>query len=143
LTLQEAYFFLLIDSFMVSIILPMQESLAFVAMQVFGSYNSYLMILIASCGITLGMTANWLLGKAISTTLKLNNSSKLTTYNITNAKLTKFIEKNIYYFLLLVWVPILGSIISVFCGFLNSKLKLFLPIVMTATVLYHSFAIFY
>ena len=106
----EVYFFLLADSFMTSLILPMQSHLVFPVMLIMGGYNIYFTVLVASFGALIAFVANWYLGYFILLTSK---------YNPKGGKAIGFVgfcRDHSAWLLVLSWVPILGSVISVVMG---------------------------
>ena len=114
----ETYLFLLADSFMSGLVLPIRYELVFTAMKIFGGYNLYFAGLISTIGITIASTLNWLLGRALRTFKKdVAGSAK-------NAKLEEILtmlKTHGHWAGLLGFIPILGPIVIVFTGIVQSK----------------------
>lgn len=130
MTLLEAYAYLLVDCFTTMLLLPLQYNFVIVAMKIFGTYNPFIIAFVGAFGAGLGACANWLLGKVISKAMPLEPESERAK------KLLKFLQDKSAFFLLLSFIPFVGSVITVAYGAIVGKFRLFFPIVFAAHLMY-------
>jgi membrane protein YqaA with SNARE-associated domain len=128
----ETYSFLLADSFMSSLILPIQGKVAFPAMLLFGGYNLYLMVFAALIGTTLAAIFNWILGRIIVTAVKYKpNGAKA-------EKALNFFRSYGIWILLLSWIPVIAPILTALTGAAAISFKRVIPVIFIVNLLYYS-----
>jgi membrane protein YqaA with SNARE-associated domain len=133
----EVYNFLLADGIMSFLILPMKGQLVFPAMEIFGGYNIYIMVIITAIGTTIGAAANWFLGKFIVIASKFKPEAQSNRAQ----KFINFCRKRGLLLLALSWIPVFGSVVTVALGAVGTRFKLVLPIVFVVHIIYYSIAI--
>jgi membrane protein YqaA with SNARE-associated domain len=132
----EAYSFLFFDSLMGSLILPHPE-FVFHAMKIFGGYDKALMVIFASIGGTIGLCANWFLGKALTTCKK---HDFFTSDNLERTKLIeKYVKKYGLWASLLSPFYIAGALVVLALGFFEVSLKKIIPIALILKLIYYAF----
>ena len=135
----ETYFFLFVDSFFASLILPIRSEMALKAMVIFGKYNQYLIFTVAVFASVIGLFINYFIGKYLAfikrTNLFKDNQEQLT-------KITNFWNKYIIWFLPIAVFNVFGTVISLFCGFFQTKIKYFLLMVLFGKIAYYAIFIF-
>jgi membrane protein YqaA with SNARE-associated domain len=130
----EAYNFLFADSIMSTLILPMSGRLVFPAMQIFGGYNLYLMVAIATAGTVLGAAANWFVGKLIVIACKYNPDEQTGRAQ----KFVNFCRKNGLWLLILSWIPVFGTLLTAALGAVGVRFKRVLAIIFIVNLVYYS-----
>lgn len=128
----EAYVFLLADSAMSSLLLPIKANLVFPLMKLFGGYNTQLMIILAAVGTTIGAIANWGLGRFIGIASKYNPKGERTI------KFNNFLQKYGRWLLLFAWVPVLNGIIATGLGVVKIKLNQLVLLVLLVNIIYYT-----
>ena len=134
-----SYFQLFIISFLAATILPLSSELVLSTMLLTGSFDKYLLLVVASFGNVLGSSVNWYLGKKIL----IFKDKKWFPANKTQ------IEKNKIYFkkygiwsLLLAWVPVIGDPLTIIAGVLRVRFFTFFTLVSISKASRYVFLIF-
>lgn len=131
MTLAEAYSYLFFDSLMTSLIFPVKEIFVFVVMQIFGSYNMSLAIILAAIGSIFGHVINFGLGRLVV------RSNKFVPQGNVTLKIIAFYKKTAPAFMLFCWVPFLGALLVVMAGSaMASWRKMFLFIIPIQAIYY-------
>lgn len=134
----ETYLFLLTDSFMSGLVLPVKHSLVFSTMRLFGGYNLYLASVISTIGITLAACVNWLLGRALRS---LKKDTHIQKESPQIAKILDLLKIHGYWVALLGFVPILGPFITIFAGVVQTSFVRVITLVFITNLLWHYFNI--
>ena len=135
MTPTETYLFLLADSFITGLVLPAKDALVFPAMQIFGTYNLYFAGLISVIGITLAAPLNWLLGRALNSLKKRVAEAQS---NTTFEKVLSRLKMHGYWVGLLGFVPIIGPILTVFAGLVQTSLPRIIGLVFITNIIYYA-----
>jgi membrane protein YqaA with SNARE-associated domain len=134
----EAYSFLFFDSLMGALILPHPE-FVFHAMKIFGSYDKVLMVACASISGTIGLCANWFLGKALTTCKK---HDFFTSDNLERTKLIeKYVKKYGLWGSILAPFYIAGALVVLALGFFEVPLKKIIPIALILKLIYYNYSL--
>ena len=104
--------------------LPFASNATFTAMKMFGGHFMHLAVIIATLGATLGLLFNWFLGKLLQ---NLHTKSKLHLSPEHYSQAVTIFNKYGIFLLLLSWLPLM-KIVLIFAGFLNTRLKVALPL---------------
>lgn len=131
--LSEAYSFLFFDSMVSSFAILSRTRLVLPTMQLFGGYNPYAMIIIATLGSFVGHLANYGLGRFVLLATKYspeNNGERA-------QKFFNFCRKYGGFLLILSWVPVFGSFLSVALGFVKSPVKIIFSAIIAAHFVYY------
>ena len=112
---------------------PFASDATFPAMNLFGGYNMHIAAILATAGATAGLILNWFMGQLL---LKLHTTSKLPIRQDYYERVGYVFNKYLIFVLLLSWLP-LCKIILLLAGFLNSRLKFVLPLVVTGQLLFY------
>lgn len=134
----ETYLFLLTDSFMTGLVLPAKHSLVFSSMRIFGGYNLYIASFISTIGITLAACVNWLLGRALCS---LKKDHHITKENPQISRILGFLKIHGYWAGLLGFIPILGPLLTVFAGVIQTSFRRIIILVFVVNLLWHYFNI--
>jgi len=126
------YFFLFFVSFLAATILPLSSELTLVGLMNSGSYNSYLLISIASLGNILGSVFNWLLGYYL---LKYLNKKWFPFKKKQIDQASIWFKKFGIWSLFFAWVPIVGDPLTFLAGILKVKFYIFIALVSIGKIL--------
>ena len=120
-SLLEVYLLLLTDSFVASLILPLNKVSVFTAMCYFGTYSLPISVVVASLGASLGSYVNWFLGKLVYLA-RIEYQSR--SRGVTPAKKTlsnKFVAALLLLAVLSSWIYLVGAIVNVLCGYFRLR----------------------
>jgi membrane protein YqaA with SNARE-associated domain len=133
----EIYSLLFTDSLVSNFTFNISTELALHSMKIFGLYNSYLVILLASLAFMLAACINYGLGILCYNILAPLKKSEGTNANNIN---TDKIRRNKYlpFFLLLSAVPFFGKFIMLFAGFCKVRPMLAISIGSLSRLIYYS-----
>ena len=126
------YFFLFFFSFLAATIFPLSSELTLVGLMNSGSYNSYLLISIASLGNILGSVFNWLLGYYL---LKYLNKKWFPFKKKQIDQASIWFKKFGIWSLFFAWVPIVGDPLTFLAGILKVKFYIFIALVSIGKIL--------
>ncbi|WP_081326577.1 YqaA family protein [Wolbachia pipientis] len=116
----EKYCFLLIDSFISTLVLPVHQGFAFKTMLYFKEYNAILaMLFCRMIGCCLAGIVNWFLGRAIFYARTLYHSDDNHEHKLPCVLTACAV-------MLLSWIPVLGSVIQVIAGYLKLNIYVFI-----------------
>lgn len=116
----EAFSYVLSDSFMSAVVLPIQKDTAFPTMMMFGTYNLHLAVLFASIGAFLGALLNIFIGRL----LRLVSKDEEGTASAEKLnKIVFFMQKYSKLGLLFAWIPVFGAIFAFMVGFARVPYK--------------------
>jgi len=128
------YASLFLAAFLAATILPAQSELGLAGLLVSNSYNTMVLIAVASIGNTLGATINWVLGRGIA---HFQNHKWFPTSPKQLDMVSEWYRKYGRWSLLLSWVPVVGDPITVAAGLLREPFFSFLILVgLAKTVRY-------
>lgn len=132
MTFFEAYSFLFADIFMEVVILPLHGQVALTAMNIFGGYNHFLMMILSVLAGIIGSSVNLFIGKLIRLAGKFNHEGDFP------GKLLNIYNKYIVYILALIaCVPFIGAAFVILSGFTKAKLKLVFGLIAFNAVWYY------
>ena len=131
-----SYFQLFIISFLAATILPLSSELVLSTMLLTGSFDKYLLLVVASFGNILGSSVNWYLGKKI---LIFKDKKWFPANERQIAKGEIYFKKYGIWSLLLAWVPIIGDPLTIVAGILRVT---FLTLVSISKISRYVFLIF-
>ena len=134
-----SYFQLLIISFLAATILPLSSELVLSTMLLTGSFDKYLLLVVASFGNIFGSSVNWYLGKKI---LIFKDKKWFPVNEKQIAKSEMYFKKYGIWSLLLAWVPIIGDPLTVIAGILRVNFFTFLLLVSISKTSRYIFLIF-
>ena len=134
-----SYFQLLIISFLAATILPLSSELVLSTMLLTGSFDKYLLLVVASFGNIFGSSVNWYLGKKI---LIFKDRKWFPVNEKQIAKSEMYFKKYGIWSLLLAWVPIIGDPLTVIAGILRVNFFTFLLLVSVSKTSRYIFLIF-
>ena len=134
-----SYFQLFLISFLAATILPLSSELVLTTMLLTGTFDKYLLLVIASFGNIFGSSINWYLGKKI---LIFKDKKWFPASEEQIAKSEIYFKKYGIWSLLLSWVPIIGDPLTVIAGILRVKFLTFLVLVSFSKVSRYMFLIF-
>jgi membrane protein YqaA with SNARE-associated domain len=120
------YASLFLAAFLAATILPAQSELGLAGLLVSNSYNTMVLIAVASIGNTLGATINWVLGRGIA---HFQNHKWFPTNPKQLDMVSEWYRKYGRWSLLLSWVPVVGDPITVAAGILREPFFSFLILV--------------
>ena len=128
------YASLFLAAFLAATILPAQSELGLAGLLVSNSYNTMVLIAVASIGNTLGATINWGLGRGIG---HFKNNKWFPASPQKLDMVSEWYRKYGRWSLLLSWVPLVGDPITVAAGLLREPFFSFLILVgLAKTVRY-------
>ena len=128
------YASLFLAAFLAATILPAQSELGLAGLLVSNSYNTMVLIAVASIGNTLGATINWGLGRGIG---HFKNNKWFPASPQRLDMVSEWYRKYGRWSLLLSWVPVVGDPITVAAGLLREPFFSFLILVgLAKTVRY-------
>ena len=128
------YTSLFLAAFLAATILPAQSELGLAGLLASNSYNTMILIAVASIGNTLGATLNCALGRGIG---HLQNNKWFPTTPKQLDMVSEWYRKYGRWSLLLSWVPVVGDPITVAAGLLREPFFSFLILVgLAKTVRY-------
>ena len=134
-----SYFQLILISFLAATILPLSSELVLSTMLITGSFDKYLLLVVASFGNILGSSVNWYLGKKILT-FKDKKWFPASEKQIVKSEI--YFKKYGIWSLLLAWVPIIGDPLTLVAGILRVEFKIFLFLVSISKISRYIFLIF-
>ncbi|WP_347938757.1 YqaA family protein [Rickettsia oklahomensis] len=136
----EAYSLLFIDSFVSNLVICFQNELIFHSMEMFGSYNSLIMLLVATSASLSSNAVNYIFGIIVLNIFYASKNEK----NILRYKnlATLYYTYEIFILCLMVF-PFWGSLISLSSGFLKTKFLKFLSICSVAKICYYALTLYY
>ena len=134
-----SYFQLFIISFLAATILPLSSELVLSTMLLTGSFDKYLLLVVASFGNILGSSVNWYLGKKI---LIFKDKKWFPANERQIAKGEIYFKKYGIWSLLLAWVPIIGDPLTIVAGILRVKFFTFLILISISKISRYIFLIF-
>ena len=123
------YTSLFLAAFLAATILPAQSELGLAGLLASNSYNTMILIAVASIGNTLGATLNWALGRGIG---HFQNNKWFPTSPKQLDMVSEWYRKYGRWSLLLSWVPLVGDPITVAAGLLREPFFSFLILVGVA-----------
>ncbi len=126
------YASLFLAAFLAATILPAQSELGLAGLLVSNSYNTMVLIAVASIGNTLGATINWCLGRGIG---HFQNNKWFPASPKQLDIVSEWYRKYGRWSLLLSWVPLVGDPITVAAGVLREPFFSFLILVGIAKTL--------
>lgn len=126
--LLEAYMLLFTDTLFSNLAFNMATEIAIESMKIFGLYNNYLILLIASSAFAISTCINYALGKICYNILSPLRSEQAGERDININK----VRQNKYASLLLILspLPLFGNLILLFAGF--CKIRIF-PVMVIGT----------
>ncbi|MEH0831385.1 DedA family protein [Anaplasma bovis] len=117
----EVYLLLLTDSFVASLILPLNKVSVFTAMCYFGTYSLPLSVVTASLGASLGSYINWFLGKLVyQARIEYQSRARGLTQTGKNFS-NKFVAALLILAISSSWIYLVGAIINVLCGYFRLR----------------------
>jgi membrane protein YqaA with SNARE-associated domain len=132
----EMYSLLFTDSLVSNFAFNISTELALHSMKIFGLYNSYLVIMLASLAFMLAACINYGLGILCYNILAPLKSKGTNTNNINTDKIRR--NKYLPFFLLLSAVPFFGKFIMLFAGFCKVRPILAISIGSLSRLIYYS-----
>jgi membrane protein YqaA with SNARE-associated domain len=126
------YASLFLAAFLAATILPAQSELGLAGLLVSNSYNTMVLIAVASIGNTLGATINWCLGRGIG---HFQNNKWFPASPKQLDIVSEWYRKYGRWSLLLSWAPVVGDPITVAAGVLREPFFSFLILVGIAKTL--------
>ena len=130
------YSLLFTDSLVSNFVFNISTELALHSMKIFGLYNSYLVIMLASLAFMLAACINYGLGILCYNILAPLKSEGINTNNINTDKIRR--NKYLPFFLLLSAVPFFGKFIMLFAGFCKVRPTLAISIGSLSRLIYYS-----
>ena len=104
-----------------------------------GSFDKYLLLVVASFGNILGSSVNWYLGKKIL----IFKDKKWFPASGTKLEISEiYFKKYGIWSLLLAWVPVIGDPLTIIAGVLRVKFLTFLTLVSISKISRYVFLIF-
>ena len=104
-----------------------------------GSYDKYLLLVVASFGNVLGSSVNWYLGKKI---LIFKDKKWFPASEMQMKRSEIYFKKYGIWSLLLAWVPIIGDTLTIIAGGLRVRFLTFLTLVSISKISRYVFLIF-
>jgi membrane protein YqaA with SNARE-associated domain len=135
----EAYSYLFTDSLVTAILFVPSEELVIDVMRIFGSYDNYLIFLLAAVGSTVGSCANWVFGTFLR---KCVNREPFKDREKPLAHAEKLFKKHGKWSLLFSFVPLWGGLLTTAAGTLRSNFLEFLTLVTIGKFLFYGVKIF-
>lgn len=134
MNLIEAYLFLFFDSIMSVLIFVPNTEMVYKLMQIFQGYNQYVMILVASCGVVVGSSINYVFGRALHS-LK----QRINTYEDSSKfkHLASYVDQRLFWFLVLSLLPVIGVVITVASGFFRVRYYKVLLTILLSRIFYY------
>jgi len=132
----DHYSRILFESAWSASIIPFSSEATLSAMQSFGGFNLPLAVALSVVGATAGMSFNWFLGKML---FRLHQEKK--TFNVSEywyARVAALFNKYGVFLLLLSWLPLLKFVV-VIAGFLNTRYRFVLPLVILGHLFSYGF----
>jgi membrane protein YqaA with SNARE-associated domain len=117
-----AYLSLFLASLVAATILPAQSEMVLAGLLLSGSYNTYLLIAVASLGNVGGSVINWFLGRGIES---FKDKKWFPVKPERLEKTSALYKRYGRWLLLLSWMPIIGDPITVVAGVLRERFLLF------------------
>ena len=108
-------------------------------MLITGSFDKYLLLVVASFGNILGSSVNWYLGKKI---LIFKDKRWFPASERQIAKSEIYFKKYGIWSLLLAWVPVIGDPLTIIAGVLRVRFLTFLTLVSISKLSRYIFLIF-
>ena len=108
-------------------------------MLITGSFDKYLLLVVASFGNILGSSVNWYLGKKI---LIFKDKRWFPASEKQIARSEIYFKKYGIWSLLLAWVPIIGDPLTIIAGVLRVRFLTFLTLVSISKISRYVFLIF-
>ena len=133
------YFFLFLFSFLAATILPLSSEISLVSLLKTNSYNSFLLISVASLGNVFGSVFNWFLGFYL---FKYLNKKWFPFKQSQINQASNWFKRFGVWSLLFAWVPIIGDPVTFVAGILKINFLFFL-ILVTVGKISRYFLIFY
>ena len=121
-----AYILLFCVSFLAATILPAQSELVLAGMLLSGTYQPWLLILVATLGNTAGACVNWGLGRFIQI-FRQRRSFPLSEAQLARAE--RWYGKWGLWSLLLSWAPVVGDALTILAGAARVRLATFVVLV--------------
>lgn len=141
MSLTEAYYFLLFDSVLAELILPLQTQLVYPAMVIFGGYNIPVIFMIAIFGSMVGAVGNWYIGRLANTAMNKYAAPKPEKEQLLG-KISHFIYKwRILFALGCGFFPVIGGLLSLIFGFFSIRVIYFLAFFTIAKAAYLALAL--
>lgn len=134
--IKEIYSLIFTDSLTANLAFNPYHEMAINSAKIFGLYNSYMLIIIASLAFSIASALNYIFGIACFKILS-NGSVQQNFTNIEKLKETKYIN----FLLILSMIPFLGNFVVLFAGFCRFK---FLTVILISTIakfIYYTFFI--
>ena len=126
-------------SFLAATILPLSSELVLSTMLLTGSFDKYLLLVVASFGNILGSSVNWYLGKKI---LIFKDKKWFPASEKQIVKSEIYYKKYGIWSLLMAWVPIIGDPLTLVAGILRVNFYTFLLLVTISKISRYIFLIF-
>ena len=126
-------------SFLAATILPLSSELVLSTMLLTGSFDKYLLLVVASFGNILGSSVNWYLGKKI---LIFKDKKWFPASEKQIVKSEIYFKKYGIWSLLMAWVPIIGDPLTLVAGILRVNFYTFLLLVTISKISRYIFLIF-
>ena len=104
-----------------------------------GSFDKYLLLVVASFGNILGSSVNWYLGKKI---LIFKDKRWFPASERQIARSEIYFKKYGIWSLLLAWVPVIGDPLTIIAGVLRVRFLIFLTLVSISKISRYVFLIF-
>lgn len=117
---------LFLVSFLAATILPLQSEAVLAGLALTGTYNSALLLLVATAGNVLGACVNWWLGRHME---KFKQQRWFPVKKIHLARARLIYRRYGIWTLLLAWVPFIGDPLTIIAGIMRTPLTIFLPLV--------------
>lgn len=136
----DIYFRVLYESAWVASVLPFSSEATFFAMRSFGGFNMPLAAALSVAGATIGMSFNWLLGR-----LLYNLHQKKHTFHISESwykRVAELFNKYGVFLLLFSWAPLLKFVV-VIAGFLNTRYRFVLPLIVIGHIFSYGYFVLY
>ena len=135
----EAYLFLLNDTFFSNFVLSTNSEVAVYAMQVFGTYDKFLMFWVLVVGAMCAIIMNYVFGRVLYNLYKFSPDQVIhTKYH----KLSNFFAKYGNYIMLLVVVQPFGRFVVLIAGFVRLGIVRTTIIAVAYKALYYCYTLY-
>ena len=125
------YFNIFLESAWKASIIPLGNDTTFFAMKAFGNYNMTTPFLLSITGAMLGQLFNWLVGRFL-----VGHKARMKVSDYWQNRVSTLFNKYGIFLLLFSWVP-LCNLIVVLAGFVGTRIKIVLPLVMAGQIFYY------
>ena len=139
MSITEAYLLLLVDSFVSNLVFCTSDEVIFNTMKVFGIYNNYIILAVATGAYFLSITVNYLFGVLCYNIFSTKISDKTGGERINLVKESKYLPLII----LLSFINFYGKFIILFMGFCRVNIYLVIVLALTSKILFYSYLLWF